>query len=275
MQGKIWMVTGANSGIGKAIAEGLAAQGATVVMVCREQATGQAALDEIKRASRSVTLELMIADLSSLASVRQLAAEYQRTHTALHGLINNAGVMRTDRAKTVDGYRDDFRRQPACAVSADALLLDTLKASAPARIINTYGNAGKIDFDDLMGERQYDSMKAYQQSKMANLLFTVELAKRLEGTGVTANAANPGFVRSNLGRDAQGAFKAFLLAARPTMRSPEKGAETAVYLASAPEVEKVSGKLFSDKRQSGMPSFSDAEVQRLWQVSAELTGLKV
>ncbi len=272
MQGKICMVTGANSGIGKAMATALAGMGATVVMVCRQQASGQAALDEIKRTSGSDTVELMLADLSSQASIRQLAADYQASHDRLHVLINNAGVMLNDRTLTVDGVEMTFAVNQLAPFLLVHLLLDTLKASAPARIVNTYGNAGKVDFDNLQGERHYDMMTAYPMTKAENLLFTLELARRLDGTGVTVNIADPGFVATNLGRDARGSFKAFLTAARPTMRSPEKGAETAVYLASAPEVEQVSGKLFSDKRERGA-HYDAAAAQRLWQICAELTGV--
>ena len=208
MHGKIVMVTGASSGIGKATAKQLAAMGATVILVARDPAQGQVVLDEITKAGQSA--ELRLVDLAAQASIRQFAADFLRDHTRLDVLINNAGVMRNDFTKTVDGYEMTFAVNQLAPFLLTHLLLDTLKASAPARIVNLMGNSAPINFDDLMGEKHYDMMKAYPQSKSANRLFTVELAKRLAGTGVTANGADPGFVRTNLGRDARGSFKAFL-----------------------------------------------------------------
>jgi NAD(P)-dependent dehydrogenase (short-subunit alcohol dehydrogenase family) len=276
MSGKIYLVTGANSGIGQATAVGLAKTGGTVVAVCRDQARGQAAVDEIKQKSKNDSVELLTADLSSLAAVRQLAADYKSRHDQLHGLVNNAGVMMTDRTTTIDGYETTFAVNQLAPFLLTNLLLDTLKASAPARIVNVMGNAGSVNFDDLMGERNYDIMRAYQQSKMANILFTRVLARRLEGTGVTANVADPGFVRSNLGRDARGSFKVFLASARPTMRSPEQGAEPLIYAASAPEAAQTTSKRFGSKQANALPmaSYSDADAERLWQLCAELTGLE-
>ncbi len=271
----IYMITGANSGIGLATAVGLAKTGATVVAVCRDQARGQAAVAEIKQKSKNDSVELLTADLASLAAVRQLAADYQARHDRLHGLVNNAGVMMTDRTTTVDGYEITFAVNQLAPFLLTNLLLDTLKASAPARIVNVMGNAGSVNFGDLMGERGYDMMRAYQQSKMANILFTRALAKRLEGTGVTANVADPGFVATNLGRDARGSFKSFLDSARSTMRSPEQGAEALIVAASAPEAAQVSGQRFGGKQPNALPmaSYNDADADRLWQLCAELVGL--
>lgn len=277
MRGKICMITGSSSGIGKQTAIELAAQGATVVIVCRDQAQGEAALAEIKQASPDGLGELMLADLSSQVAVRQLAADTQRTHDHLHVLINNAGVMRTEFTKTVDGYEMTFAVNQLAPFLLTNLLLDTLKASAPARVINIMGNSGPINFDDLMGEKRYDIMKAYQQSKMANRLFTAELARRLSGTGVTVNGADPGFVATNLGRDAKGSLKSFLDSARSTMRTVEQGAATPVYAASAPELASTTGKVIVDKRQStaSQGANDEANAKRLWQVCAELTHLNV
>lgn len=271
----IYMITGANSGIGLATAVGLAKTGATVVAVCRNQQRGQAAVTEIKQKSKNDSVELLTADLSSLAAVRQLAADYTSQHDQLHALVNNAGLMMTNRTTTVDGYEITFAVNQLAPFLLTNLLLDTLKASAPARIVNVMGNAGAINFDDLMGERSYDMMRAYQQSKMANILFTRALAQRLDGTGVTANAADPGFVATGLGRDAQGSFKAFLDSARSNMRSPEQGAEALIAAASAPEGAQVSGQRFGGKHASGLPmgSYSDADADRLWQLCMELVGL--
>jgi NAD(P)-dependent dehydrogenase (short-subunit alcohol dehydrogenase family) len=273
MQGKIVMVTGASSGIGKATAKQLAALGATVILVARDPAQGQVVLDEITKAGQSA--ELRRVDLASQASIRQFAADFQHDHKQLHVLINNAGVMRTDFTKTVDGYEMTFAVNQLAPFLLTHLLLDTLKASAPARVINLMGNSGAINFDDLMGAKHYDMMKAYQQSKSANRLFTAELARRLAGTGVTVNGADPGFVATNLGRDARGSFKDFLDSARPSMRTPEQGAASSVYAASAPELESTTGNVIVDKRQSSASQGAkdETDAKRLWDACAQLTGV--
>jgi len=275
MRGKICMVTGASSGIGKATAVSLAAMGATVVAVCRDRHRGQSALDEIKAASHSTQPELMVADLSSQAQIRQLVANYKRTHDKLHVLINNAGVNRSIFAKTVDGIETTFAVNYLAYFLLTNLLLDVLKASAPARIVNVLGWQGQLNFDDLMAEGQYNGLRAYQQASAARALFTYELARRLDGTGETVNCLTPGFVRTNLGWDTKGFFKVFLAVMRPFMLSPERGAETTVYLASAAEVEGTTGKYFARKKEK-QPSSATQDrdaAQRLWQISAELTGL--
>lgn len=278
MAEQIALVTGASSGIGKATATELARRGLRVVIVARSQETGQAALADIRRDSSSAALELLTADLSAQADVRRLAADYLRAHDRLNVLINNAGVMRSDFTRTVDGYEMTFAVNQLAPFLLTNLLLDALKAGAPARVINLMGASGPVNFDDLMGEQHYDMNKAYQQSKTANRLFTVALAKRLAGSGVTANGADPGFVRTELGRDARGSMKAFLLAARPTMRSPEQGAESSVHAATAPELAGVTGRLFADNRDlHGKPAAAsaadEAQAERLWDVCARLTGL--
>ncbi len=278
MAEKIALVTGASSGIGKATATALARTGMRVVIVSRDRQSGETALDEIKRESGSEAVELLTADLSAQADVRRLAADYQSAHRFLNVLINNAGVMRNDFTRTVDGYEMTFAVNQLAPFLLTNLLLETLKAGAPARVINLMGNSGAVNFDDLMGEKHYDMNKAYQQSKTANRLFTGELAKRLAGSGVTANGADPGFVRTELGRDARGSMKAFLTAARPTMRSPEQGAEASIHVATAPELDGVSGRLFSDKRDTkGKPASQgaadEAQAKRLWEACAKLTGL--
>jgi NAD(P)-dependent dehydrogenase (short-subunit alcohol dehydrogenase family) len=272
MQGKICMVTGASSGIGKAIAVKLAAMGATVVAVCRERGRGQTALREIKEASGSETVELMIADLSSQAAIRKLAEDYKRTHSQLHVLVNNAGINCGTFSKTVDGIETTFAVNHLAPFLLTNLLFDTLKASAPARIINLLGWEGTLDFDNLMSDKHYNGMEAYRQSNAARTLFTRELAKRLEGIGVTANCVTPGFARTNLGRDVKGLFKLFLTMMRPFMISPDKGAETPVYLASAPEVADVTGQTYANKMAQATTAYDEAAALRLWQISAEFTG---
>jgi NAD(P)-dependent dehydrogenase (short-subunit alcohol dehydrogenase family) len=277
MKGKICMVTGASSGIGKAIAVKLAAMGATVVAVCRDQAHGQSAVDDIKRASRSDAVELMVVELSSQASIRQLAADYKRAHDKLHVLVNNAGVNLSTYSKTVDGIETTFAVNHLAPFLLTNLLIERLQASAPARVVNiTSAWQGLVNFDDLMGEKLYKGQQAYTQSKTANVLFTYELARRLKGTGVTVNCVSPGFVRTRLGRDTKGFFKVFLAVMRPLMASPDKGAETPVYVATAPELEGVTGKYFDNKteKRSSEATYDESAAQRLWQISAELTGLQ-
>lgn len=276
MQGKICIVTGANSGIGKATALGLAKMGATVVMVCRDRIRGEAALFDIQRESGSNGVELMVADLSSQDSIRRLTAEYKRTHTRLDVLINNAAVNRSTFLETVDGIEMTFAVNHLAPFLLTHLLLDVLKASAPARIVNVASNAqAPINFDDLMGARKF-TVEAYSQSKMAMILCSYELARNLQGTGVTVNCVHPGVVETNLGRDFNGAFGILISLMKPLMATPEKGARTSVYVASSPDVEGISGKYFANRRQrrSSKESYDETTARRLWQISAELTHLE-
>jgi len=201
MNGKICLVTGASSGIGKATALGLAKLGATVVMVCRDTARGEAALSEIKQKSGNNSLDLLVADLSSQAEIRSLASEYRGKYQHLHVLINNAGVYYTKRHVTVDGLEAMFAINYLARFLLTNLLLDIIKSSAPARVINVagaYHAKGKLNFDDLQGGNDFDGQQANHQSKLADVLFTYELARRLEGTGVTVNCLHPGMVATSL-----------------------------------------------------------------------------
>src|SRR5206468_2678081 len=206
MQGKICMVTGTNSGIGKATALALAQMGATVVMVCRDRARGEEAKSEITTKSRKNAVDLLQADLSSQQSIRQLVENFQHHSTHLHVLINNAGAAFTGRRETVDGLEMMFAVNYLAPFLLTNLLLDMLKASAPARIVNVSSashKSGYIQMDDLQAEKHSRPMRAYGQSKLAIVLFTYELARRLQGTGVMANCLDPGFVATNIGqRDA-------------------------------------------------------------------------
>jgi retinol dehydrogenase-14 len=277
MISKICMVTGASSGIGKAIALSLAAMGAKVVAVCRDRERGQIALHDILAVSPNHVGELMIADLSSQASIHQLVSDYRQSHDQLHVLINNAGVNRSTFTKTVDGIETTFAVNHLAPFLLTHLLLDVLKASAPARVVNIMGWEGteSLHFDDLMSEEQYSGLKAYQRSKLACALSTSEFAKRLINTGVTVNAADPGFVRTNLGREAKGFFKIFLTLVRPFMVNPEKGAETPVYVATDPTLEDTTGQYFANKKEKRFlnDSYDETTAQKLWQISAELTQL--
>ncbi len=278
MSGKVCIITGGSSGIGKATALGLANKGANVVMVGRDRSRGEATRTEIVEKSGNELVDLMPADLSSQESIRQLAEDFTSRYGRLHVLINNAGVFISKRTVTVDGIETTFAVNHLAPFLLTNLLLDVLKASAPARIINVTSSgerSGTINFDDLQGEGRYSGFRAYNQSKLAMILFTYELARRLEGTGVTVNCVHPGVVVTNLGRGSSGAFGLLLRLMRPFFSSPEKGAETPIYLASSPEVEGVSGKYFAKKAEakSSERSYDTVTARRLWQVSAELTKL--
>jgi len=277
MAGRTCLVTGATSGIGKATATGLARLGADLVLVARDPAKGQATMAEIGAATGNPRVGLLLADLSSQASVRQLAEEVKRGHDRLHVLVNNAGGYWATRHTTVDRLELTFAVNHLAYFLLTNLLLDLLRASAPARIVNVTSGAqaiGDVHFDDLQFERRYRGQPAYNQSKLANVLFTYEVARRLEGTGVNVNCVHPGIVRTNFGQQNQPlAWRLMIAVVAPFMRSPEKGAETVVYLASDPEVETVTGKYFHDlkPKRSSKLSYDEAVAARLWQVSEELT----
>jgi NAD(P)-dependent dehydrogenase (short-subunit alcohol dehydrogenase family) len=278
---KICLITGATSGIGKATAMGLANMGASVVMVGRDRGRGEAALAEIKEKCTNASVDLMLADLSSQQEIRRLADEFKEAYPRLDVLINNAGLFRSKRITTADGLEMTFAVNHLAYFLLTKLLLDVLEASAPSRIVNVSSGEqrnGTIDFDDLQGEKGYEGPKAYSQSKLADVLFTYELARRLEGTGVTANCLHPGGripVRTNFGSGVSGVFGFTVRALRPLMISPEKGAETSIYLASSPEVEGLSGRYFVKKAEarSSDASYDERLARRLWEVSAQLTKL--
>jgi NAD(P)-dependent dehydrogenase (short-subunit alcohol dehydrogenase family) len=282
MQGKICLVTGANSGIGKATALGLAQLGATVVMVCRHRAKGEAAQNEIRAKSGNNAVDLLLADLSSQQSIRQLVEDFKQRYSQLHVLINNAGVFNMTRHETVDGLEMTFAVNQLAPFLLTNLLLDVLKASAPARIVNVSSaahEAGYIKLHDLQSEKHYRPMRTYGQSKLALVLFSYELARRLEGTRVTVNCLHPGFVVTNIG---QGNIPPL---ARTAIRSilslfgvsPEEGARTSIYLASSPNVEDVTGKYFvkSIPKRSVSISYDESLQSQLWEESAKLVQLSV
>ncbi len=280
MVGRTCLVTGATSGIGKATATGLARLGADLVLVARDPAKGQATMAEIGAATGNPRVGLLMADLSSQASVRQLAEEVKRGHDRLHVLVNNAGGYWATRHTTVDRLELTFAVNHLAYFLLTNLLLDLLRASAPARIVNVTSGAqaiGDVHFDDLQFERRYRGQPAYNQSKLANVLFTYELARRLDGSGVTVNCVHPGVVRTNFGRDDPGpVLRLMTPLVRPLMRTPEQGADTSVWLASSPEVEGVTGRYFASRRarQSSKRSYDPELARRLWRVSEELTGLR-
>ena len=278
---KTVLITGGTGGIGRAAAIGLASMGARVGITGRDRARVEVAAAEITRASGNPAVDVFVADLSSQAEVRQLAAEVLAAYPRLDVLLNNVGGFWAHRHVTVDGLERTFALNHLAPFLLTDLLLDRLVASAPARVVTVSSGAqamGKIDFDDLMGERRYSGQRAYNQSKLANVMFTYELAGRLQGTGVTANALHPGMTNTGFSaEDPARAFAPLVAILRPFMRSPERGADTAVYLASSPELEGVTGRYFSDRkaRKSSKSSYDGATTARLWDVSDELVGLLV
>ncbi|MEE8152584.1 MAG: SDR family oxidoreductase [candidate division NC10 bacterium] len=278
MAGKTCILTGANTGIGKATALGLAKMGATVVMVCRSLERGEAAMAEIKRGSGNDSVSLLLADLSSRAAIHRLAADFKAKYPNLHVLINNAAIIPKKRTVAEDGLETQFAVNHVAYFLLTNLLLDQLKASAPSRIINVSSqvhNGASIDFDDLQSERSYSPTRVYGWTKLANVLFTYELAHRLEGTRVTVNCLHPGTVATNMLADYMPGGLRFL--AKRIGVSSEEGAQTSLFLATSPEVEGVSGKYFVNQGavHSSKASYDKTAARRLWQVSAELTGLPV
>ncbi len=278
MRDKLCLVTGANSGIGRATAEELARRGATVVMLCRDRGRGEAARARIATRVDGARLELLIADLASQRSVRRAAEEFKSAHPRLDVLINNAGVFWGRRQVTGDGLEATFAINHLGHFLLTQLLEEELKASAPSRIVNVSSSAYKaarLNLADLQSERGYDAMRAYGNSKLANILFTYELAKRLDGSGVTANCLHPGVVRTRIGRNAPPLIWLFFLVMKPLLLSPAKGAATTVYLATSPEVERVSGKYFVKQvpQPTAARTYTEETARRLWELSEKLADL--
>src|SRR6266849_7706258 len=276
MKDKVVMITGANSGIGRATSLSLAKMGSTIVMVARNKERGEAARSEILKESQNNSVDLLLADLSSLESVRQLAAEFQKKYSTLQVLINNAGLFNQRRHVTTDGYEDTFATNYLAPFLLTNLQLDLLKASAPSRIINvsSVGHySGHINFDDLNLEKEYGGWKAYGQSQLPLVLLTHELAKKLRGTSVTVNAVHPGTVATNIWTRPFGPVGFITALPKLFMASPEKGAETVVYLASSPDARNLNGEYVEKLKvkKSSDESYDEEIAQRLWDVSAKLT----
>ncbi|MFO0675597.1 MAG: SDR family oxidoreductase [Polyangiaceae bacterium] len=278
MIGKIVLVTGATFGIGKETARGLAAKGARVVLVGRDAKKAQAVAEELRATTGNAAVEFLLADLSSQAEVKRLAADVRAKFERLDVLVNNAGGIFTERGTTVDGFERTWALNHLAYFTLTVELLDLLRKTPGARVVNVSSAMhayGKMAWDDLQGEAAYDPTRSYAQSKLANVLFTRALARRLEGTGVTANALHPGAVASGFGQDAKGLWKAMLAVVRPFFITPEKGARTSIWLASAKEVEGVSGGYFANsKPKKTSRTASDVAAQeRLWALSKAQTGL--
>jgi len=279
MRGKTCVITGATSGIGLRAAIGLAAAGARLVVIGRDRARGDAALARLRQAAPGVEVTIHYADLASLAELRRLASLLTDTVPRIDVLLNNAGAIYSRRSVTADGLERTFALNHMGYFVLTELLLGRLKDSAPARIVNVASDAhrgAELDFDDLQSERGYRAYKAYQRSKLCNILYTRGLARRLAGTGVTANCLHPGFVASRFGDDNGGLFAFALgLAKRFKGLSPEQGAQGAVYLATSPDAAAASGGYF-DKGKPASPSPAaqdDQAAARLWQESARIAGL--
>ena len=276
MEGKICIITGANSGIGKATAIDLAKMNATIVMMCRSKERGEEAQKEIIELTGNKKVDLLLCDLSSQESIRKFVSEFKSKYQKLHILINNAGIMLSKRVISVDGFEMNFVVNYLASFLLTNLLLDVLKKSAPSRIINVSSAAhrmAKMDFDDLQSEkRKYRLFKIYGTSKLALMLFSYELSRRLEGTSVTVNTLHPGVVNTNLGQDQSSFSRGF---AKLFFKKPEKGAETSIYLASSQEVEGITGKYFIKKqqKQSSEESYNEDYAKRLWELSTEMTQL--
>ncbi len=284
MQGKVVLITGATNGIGKAAALEIARMGATTVIVGRNAEKTERVLSEIQQASGNQDVHSLLADLSLMAEVRSLAAAFSAQYERLDVLLNNAGAHFDKPSLTSEGLELTFALNHLSYFLLTNLLLERLKASAPSRIVNVASDAHRgasIDFDDLAFEHRPAGpvgSALYGQSKLANILFTRELARRLDGTGVTANALHPGVVATGLLRNTGGIAGFLGNKLGPLfMRSPEQGAETLVYLATSPEVEGVSGLYYADcmPQNPSAAAQNDADAQRLWAVSAEMTGLTV
>jgi len=277
MQGRTCIVTGASSGIGRVTAIELARRGATLGIVCRDRGRGEETLAEIAEKSGSRTTTLHLADLGSQAAVREVAAELLATYPKIHLLVNNAGVINLKYSTSPDGIETVFAVNHLAYFLLTNLLLERLKASAPARIVNVASDAHKfvrgMNWDDLGWKQGYKTMRVYGQSKLANILFTTALARRLEGTGVTVNAVHPGPVATRFGQN-NGAVATFLTKLMaPFFRTPEQGAQTSIHVATAPELDGVTGRYFANSREArpSRAAQDAAAAERLWEISTSMT----
>jgi retinol dehydrogenase-14 len=278
MAGRTVLVTGGSGGIGRATALGLARMGTDLAITGRDRGRAEGAAGEL-RAAGGGRVEVFVGDLSDQSQVRRLAGEVLQRCSRIDVLVNNVGGYWNTRHVTADGLERSFALNHLAAFLLTNLLLDRLIQSAPARVVTVSSNAhaqGRIDFDDLQGEGAYSGARAYGQSKLANVLFTYELARKLPAASVTANALHPGVVRTSFGAEDPGGVQRRLVPLlRPLMKAPAQGAATSIHLASAPELARVTGRYFASRkpRRSSKASYDQAAAARLWRVSAELVGL--
>jgi NAD(P)-dependent dehydrogenase (short-subunit alcohol dehydrogenase family) len=279
MNDKTVLITGGTGGIGKAAAVGVASMGAHVGITGRDRARAEQAAAAIADESGNPAVDVFVADMSSQAEVRRLADEVLVAYPQLDVLLNNVGGFWAHRHLTADGLEHTFALNHLAPFLLTNLLLERLITSSPARIVTVSSGAhsmGRIDFDDLMGEQDYSGQRAYNQSKLANVMFTYELARRLEGTRVTATALHPGMTNTSFStEDPHRKMAPIVFVVRPFMKSPKKGADTAVYLASSPEVEGVTGRYFVNHKikESEQSSYNTVTTAQLWQISADLVGI--
>ena len=279
LRSRVCLVTGATHGIGRATAEALAKMGATVLLHGRASLVVGVVCREIARSAGAGTVSGVVADFSSLAAVRRFAQELKAQHRRIDVLVNNAGTGMLDRKETADGFELQFGVNHLAPFLLTNLLLELLKKSPAARIVNVASMAyrgAKLDFEDLQAaHKKYNTLAAYGASKLANILFTLELARRLEGGNVTANCLHPGVVATNIFKNFGALGKVFSILGRPFMISAARGAKTSIYLASSPDVAKVSGKFFDRCMEAPLlPHATDMDAaRRLWDVSERMTGL--
>ena len=278
VDGKVVVITGATSGIGVEAARGLAGMGAQLVIVARDLDRGNRTSEDIRGSTGNPNVDVERCDLASQREIRRLASRLREKHPRIDVLINNAGLTMADRRLTEDGIETTLAVNHLAPFLLTNLLADPLRAGAPARVVTVASDAHRgtsLDFDDLSAERGYSGWTAYCRSKLANILFNLELASRLRGTGVTANCLHPGVVATGLGRGGPLLIRVFQSVARPLLLSPERGADTVVFLASSPEVEDASGGYYVKRRpvEPSAEARDPAAAERLWRISEELTGL--
>ena len=278
LRDKVCIVTGATSGIGEATAHELARMNATVVVVSRDPKKCERVVSEIKEQTNNSSVDFLAADLSSQKEIRRIVEEFRSRYNRLDILVNNAGAIFLSRFKSADGIEKTFALNHLAYFMLTNLLLDMLIASAPARIINVTSakhTGAVMNFEDLEFRKGYSGQKAYMQSQLANLLFTFELAHRLEGRGVTVNAVHPGFVETNLGKNNAGIFKPLISLLRIGGLTPQEAARYIISLASSSEIAEVSGSyFFKDKATSSLAAYYEESARLLWEVSAAKVGLK-
>ncbi|KAK0133745.1 Retinol dehydrogenase 12 [Merluccius polli] len=278
LEGKTVLITGANTGIGKETALDLAKRGARIIMACRDAERGQAAVKEVVAGSQNADVAYMKLDLSDTKSIREFAEAVNQGEPKLNILINNAGIMSIPYGKTADGFEMQIGVNHLGHFLLTHLLIDLMKRSAPARVVTVSSMAhawGDMNFDDLNSETSYDKKSAYQQSKLANVLFTRSLAKKLEGTGVTAYSLHPGVVQTELWRHLNGPQQTIIKMVSPFTKTSVQGAQTSIYCAVDPSLENESGGYYSDcaPASCSRAAQSDESAQRLWEMSCELLSI--